>query len=376
MVLDAHVPGASRAEETKILSKKRRIRGWIQLALFLLFVGFVALVATQFASPHEFVDAFADAVWYWIVAAPVIFAVYFVLNALLYKLSFQAVEVETTTLRVLPVMLASIFINALVPAGGAGAAAIFVEDAVERGQSGARAMAGVILVLVADLGTTIPFVVVGLLYLHQRGHVPIYYTVGSVLFVLIVVLLVLALWLTRAREAWTERFLGWAGRLVNRLGGLFRRPNLLSESWAPRNARQFSYASTAITKHRRQLAQVLLLITFLHLVSMAGLYAIFLAFHHPVGPGVLFAGFSMSVVFYVVAVLPQGFGAVEGAMSLVLKSLGVPSALAIETATAYRVFTVWLPLVAGYLFARRMPIFKGELPSKVGDRETVSTDVS
>jgi len=84
----------------------------------------------------------------------------------------------------------------------------------------------------------------------------------------------------------------------------------------------------------------------------------------------------MSVVFYVVAVLPQGFGAVEGAMSLVLKSLGVPSALAIETATAYRVFTVWLPLVAGYLFARRMPIFKGELPSKVGDRETVSTDVS
>ena len=237
-------------------------------------------------------------------------------------------------------------------------------------------MAGVILVLVADLGTTIPFVVVGLLYLHQRGHVPVYYTVGSVLFVLIVVLLVLALWLTRAREAWTERFLSWAGRLVNRVGGFFRHPNLLSESWAPRNARQFSYASTAITKHRRQLAQVLLLITFLHLVSMAGLYAIFLAFHHPVGPGVLFAGFSISVVFYVVAVLPQGFGVVEGAMSLVLKSLGVPSALAIETATAYRVFTVWLPLVAGYLFARRMPIFKGELPSKVGDRETVSTDVS
>ncbi len=356
------------------MSKKRRISGWIQLGLFLVFVGFVALVATQFASPDEFIDAFADAVWYWIVAAPVIFAVYFLLNALLYRLSFQAVEVETTTLHILPVMLASIFINALVPAGGAGAAAIFVEDAVERGQSGARAMAGVILVLVADLGTTIPFVIVGLIYLYHRGHVPDYYTVGSALFVLIVLLLVLALWLAKAREAWMERFLAWAGKVINRLGGLFRRPNLLSESWAPRNARQFSYASTAITKHRRQLAQVLLLITFLHLVSMAGLYSILLAFHHPVGPGVLFAGFSISVVFYVVAVLPQGFGAVEGTMSLVLKALGVPSALAIETATAYRVFTVWLPLVAGYFFARRMPIFKGELPSPARDREGTPTE--
>ena len=46
-------------------------------------------------------------------------------------------------------------------------------------------------------------------------------------------------------------------------------------------------------------------------------------------------------------------------MVLVLKSLRVPSALAVETATAYRVFTVWLPLIFGYLFARHLPVFKG-----------------
>ena len=79
------------------MSKQRRTSGWVQLVLFLIFLGLVALVTTQFARPGEFVEAFAHATWYWVLAAPVMFIVYFVLNGLLYRLSFQAVEVKTTT---------------------------------------------------------------------------------------------------------------------------------------------------------------------------------------------------------------------------------------------------------------------------------------
>ena len=342
------------------MSGKRRTGSWIQLALLLFFLATVALVALDFASPGEFVDAADDAVWYWAVAAPLIFAVYFLLNALLYRLSFEAVEVKTTTLHILPVMMASIFVNALIPVGGAGAAALFVEDAVERRESGGRTIAGVLLVLVADLGTTIPFVAVGLVYLYRRGQLALYDELGSAVFVLFVVALVAVLWLAKVREGWVERLLRWTRRIVNRLGGLFRHPDLLSEDWARRNAWQFSYAAGAMTKHRLKLAQVLLLITFLHLLNMAGLYAVFRAFHHNVDLGTLFAGFSMSVVFYIVAVTPQGFGAVEGVMSLVFKSLGIPAALAIATAAAYRLFTVWIPIGVGYFFARRLPVFEGE----------------
>ena len=67
----------------------------------------------------------------------------------------------------------------------------------------------------------------------------------------------------------------------------------------------------------------------------------------------------MSIVLYVIAVTPQGVGAAESVMTLLFSGAGMPVAFAVGITVMYRIFNVWIPLVIGYFFAQRMPIFGG-----------------
>jgi uncharacterized membrane protein YbhN (UPF0104 family) len=46
-------------------------------------------------------------------------------------------------------------------------------------------------------------------------------------------------------------------------------------------------------------------------------------------------------------------------MALLLTNTGAGSAVAVVTAITYRNFNIWVPIVIGYLIARRMRIFGG-----------------
>ncbi len=278
---------------------------------------------------------------------------------MLYRIGFRAAELKVATAKHAAPLMASIFLNTFAPVGEA----IFVQDAVEHGRSGARTAPGVLLVLAVDLGTSLPFIAVGMAFLKRHAALPFYDIVASALFFLVVLIFVTALWLGDVRKSWLERFLGWAQRVINWAGGLFRRPDLVSHSWVERSADQFSEASSGIARHPGILTSLLVLGLVMHAVNAAGLYALFLAFHQPVSIGTITAGFGMSIVFYVIAVTPHGVGAAEGVMSLLFASTGVPGATAVVVAIGYRIFNVWIPVVVGYFFARRMRVFKGTAPA-------------
>ena len=335
------------------------LRRWRQLLLLAMFLGFSALVVTQFTDARNFAQTLDSAVWYWVLASILLFAFSFYLYALLYRIGFQAVELEVATVSMLPPLMASIFLNTFAPVGEA----IFVQDAVEHGRSGARTAPGVLLVLAVDLGTSLPFIAIGMAFLEEHAALPFYDIVASVLFFLVVFIFVAALWLGNVRKDWLERFLGWTQRMINWAGGLFRRPDLVSHSWVEGSADQFSEASSGIARHPGILASLLVLGLVMHAVNAAGLYALFLAFHQPVGVGTITAGFGMSIVLYVIAVTPHGVGAAEGVMSLLFTSTGVPGATAVVVAIGYRIFNVWIPVVIGYFFTRRMRVFKGPAPT-------------
>jgi uncharacterized membrane protein YbhN (UPF0104 family) len=73
--------------------------------------------------------------------------------------------------------------------------------------------------------------------------------------------------------------------------------------------------------------------------------------------GPLVAGFSMAILFWLVAVTPEGVGVVEGTMALVFISLGFPSQVATAIALAFRGLTFWLPVLAGFVVLRRLQPF-------------------
>ena len=348
------------------MSSERRVGKWRQVALLVLFLGLTSLVVLEFTSAREFGKAMASAAWYWIVVSALLFLASFYLYALLYRVGLQVVQVRSKTLELLAPLMVSIFLNTAAPVGEA----IFVEYAAEHRQSGARAAAGVILVLVVDLATTLPFVVAGLAFLHSRGKLPSYDLIVCVLFVLVILFFVAALWLAKVRRSWLEKLLRWSQKAANRVARTFKRRESTSDTWAAQSADQFSEASTSMAAHPGLLATSVVVGLLFHAVNAAGLYTLFLAFGQHVALGTVTAGFSMSIVLYVVAVTPQGVGATESVMSLLFASMGVPSATAVAVAITYRIFNIWIPLVLGYLFARRMRIFGGQAAAKRPDQLT------
>jgi uncharacterized protein (TIRG00374 family) len=290
-------------------------------------------------------------------AAALFQASYYVAYSGLYQAAFDTVEVKSRVRDLLPITFGSIFVNVVAPSGGASGAALFVDDAVRRGQSAARAAAGTILVLAADLAAFSLVLLVGLGYLFLQHNLQAYELAASLVLLAMVAgltgVLLLGLW----QPARLLRLLGGLQQAANWLAGRLRRPPLLAPDWATRNAGEFSQAAVAIAAFPGRLARTLGLALAAHAANLLSLYALFLAFRHPIQFGPLVAGYAVGILFMIVSPIPMGIGVVEAIMPLVYISLGAPSEAATVVTLAFRGLSFWLPFVAGFLLLRRMKAF-------------------
>jgi uncharacterized protein (TIRG00374 family) len=330
---------------------KRRLLFW------LLIIAFVWVVISRFTEIEKLIETLAQGQWEWVLAAALLQVVYYIVFTGLYQSAFYTVEVESQVRELLPVMFASIFVNVAAPTGGASGAALFVDDAARRGQSAARAAAGTVLVLAANFSAFTLVLIVGLVYLFLHHNLQTYEIVGAAVLLLIISSLAGVLLLGLWQPDWLRRLLGWLQRTVNRLAVWLRRPPLLTDDWADQNAAEFTEAAAAIAAHPQRLSRTLAVALAAHLVDLASLYTLFLAFHQPVGFGVLVAGYAMGILFWIVSITPQGIGVVEGVMALVYTSLNVPAAKATAIVLAFRGLTFWLPLAVGFFLLRRVKSF-------------------
>jgi uncharacterized protein (TIRG00374 family) len=214
---------------------------------------------------------------------------------------------------------------------------------------------GTVLALLSDLGTLIPFLIYAMVFLQRYGQLRAYHVVGGLFLTIFIVGMAGALVLACRQPAWLRCLFGYAQRAVNTIGGLVKRPNLVPDKWVHRNTAELTEGSGAIARHTGYLALALLWATVLHIVNLASLYALFLAFDQPVRLGTLVAGFSLGIVFWVVTVIPQGVGAVEGVMALVFTGLGIAADRTATIVLAFRGVNFWLPIAAGLVFVHRMP---------------------
>jgi uncharacterized membrane protein YbhN (UPF0104 family) len=83
--------------------------------------------------------------------------------------------------------------------------------------------------------------------------------------------------------------------------------------------------------------------------DMLTLYLIFAAAGHAVSPGVLLTGYGLPMLLGKVSFLPGGVGVVEGTMTALYNSLGVPDGVTVVVILAYRAISFWLPLLLGFL---------------------------
>jgi len=355
------------AEESCASSERERLRlknfsiqvHIRQILLFVLLLAFVVLLVTSYTGLTQLIAVFSSADWEWVLIAILTHAVYFVVYALMYHLTFIVVGVESPVSRLLPIFFASLFVNTVAPLGGLGGAALFVDDAARHGQSGVRAAMGTLLVLIIDLATAVPFVLAAIPYLVEAQEIQAYLVIGSLMFLAYVLLLIAIMVISYERVDLSQRALGAIGRLVNVVGSWFHHPQVMTEKWAEQSALEFVQASRAATKAPGSMFVLLALGVALHAINAAGLYTLFLAYHEPPVLGLVNAAFAMNIVFYVISAI-QGVGIVEAVVTLMLVAAGMPVAQAFALAVSYRGLNFWMPLLLGLFFLRSVKTFDPE----------------
>ena len=332
-------------------------RRWV---LWLLIIAFVWVVISRFTEIQKLLDVLAQGQWQWVLAAALLQALFFVIYAALYQAAFHTVEVDSRVGELIPVLLTSWFVNVVAPSGGASTAALFADDAARHGQSPVRAAAGAVLVLLADFDLVRaragdrPAVPVG------PAYAALYHIIGAVVLLLFIGLLSGTLLLGVWQPLRLRGFLYGVQRAANRLAAWFRRPAWLAANWAEQIATEAIEASLAMVTYPQRVVRTLAVALMVHLVGLASLYALFIAFQHPIRFGPLVAGFAVGQLFLIVSPTPMGIGVVEGVMVLVYNSMGVPTETAAVVTLAYRGLSLWLPLFIGFFLLRRVKSFGAE----------------
>ncbi len=330
---------------------KRRWIFWIRVIIFLW------VVISRFSQIKNLYDSLLQGQWQWVIVAILLQVLYFSLYSEIYHSAFMTVGVQSQLGELIPVTFSAMFMNVAVPIGGASGASLFVDDATRRGQSGARATVGTLLVLISDFSAFTLILIVGVIYLITHQNFKFYEAITA--FILLVVIgvmtsfLLMGLWRPQA----LRRFMNFARRVANRIAHLFKRPDVLDESWVERNTGEFTEAAIAIAAQPALLLRTVATAFAAHTVNLATLFALFLAFHQRVHFGVLVAGYAMGILFWVISITPQGIGVVEGMMTLVFASLGVPIERATIIALTFRGMTFWLPMAIGFVLLNRTRTF-------------------
>ena len=324
-----------------------------KVLVIVALIGLTALVVAHFTDARTLWATLLKGNPFWIMAGVVVHIIFFVGYALLYKLGFDAVDVKSKTLQLLPVVMASIFVNAVIPSGGAAAAALFIDDAAKRKQSGSRATVGVVLVLLADLITLFPFILWGVVFLVRNHIFKTYDLVGALLFFSFIALLVVALVVAHRSEEKLDRFLCLIAGPVNAIGAKIRKREVLPREWCAKTANQLSEASRTMASKPKELLLLSAWAVVLHVINLYGLWALVRAYGQNIPVGGLIAAFGMGIIFFVIAVIPEGVAIVEAVMTLVFSSVGMSVHTAIAITMVFRGVNFWLPLVVGlFTFGR------------------------
>ena len=327
---------------------------WILLILTVLFLW---VVVSRFTELKQLGTTLASGQWGWILAALLSQIVYYTVFAGSYQAAFFTVGINTRTRDLIPVTLGSLFINLVVPAGGAGGAALFAEALKKRGESATRAATGVLLQMIADLGAFAFVLIPGLIYLSIEHDLKVYEIAAAIVLLLSTLgltgILLLGIW----RPEWLHRLFGWSQRTANWLFGRIHRSLSLADDWAQKNADEFNQAAAAVAAHPSRIMRTAAITLLAHLLDIATLYILFRAFNQPIGFGALVAGYAIGILFWVVAITPQGIGVVEGMMALTFTSLGIPGTVGATVALAFRGLTFWLPMGLGFFAIQRIRSF-------------------
>lgn len=305
---------------------------WLPGALVLAVLAVMAIRAVEW---QHFSDLLRGAQPAWLLAAAALQIGTYVCAAGVLHRGIRASDVHRSILSLVPLGLAKLFIDQVVPTVGIGGTVLVVRAMERRGVPlGVATAAVVVNTLAFYLAYAIAVAFsLGVLWFHRHLHPAVLFLV-TVFAIYATAIPVLILWLVfgspRKVPAWIRRIPGLDAAL-----------------------RGIADAPSSTLRHPLLYLEACALQLAILVLDAATLYVLVLSLGHHADPAVLFTSFVLASMAATLSLLPGGVGSFEAGSVASLRSMGLPLELSIASTLLLRGFTLWLPMVPGIWFARR-----------------------
>lgn len=307
-------PGSAAAVQH---SKKWWESSWFRITITVAMVAIAVFVVAREIKPSQFAQAFSDIRPWWYAAALAVGTLGWVGSAIPTRV-FSPVPLSFKD--ALQVEVASSFVGVVAPAG-LGSDALFIRYMDKKGTTTPQAVAVMMLVALSQFLTSLILIVFAILVVGINPKVKIPWEKVGWVALGIVVVAVLVLLIPKARA--------WARDSIKKVWN----EAYPEAMWALKHPRQLLIAmgGALILSGSFIFSLWFCLLAFGQHTNLVTLAAVFMVFNT--------LGSAIPV--------PGGVGAVEGALTLGLTTIGIPSAVALSAVLAFRVSNFYLPIPVG-----------------------------
>jgi uncharacterized protein (TIRG00374 family) len=340
------------------MDKERVIRSNSRFRLYLTVFTFVALGILIYGLRHQIADAISNLsrvnAWALLLIIPLEVVNYDAYTRL-YRRLFRILGTEVAYKPLYRVQLELNFVNHILPSGGVSGISYFSlrlkgEDVSTTKSTFVQVMKFALLYI-----TYLPLLVIGLFLLAIRGHsnnFVIMITSSIITAIIIGTFIVLYVIESRSRISnfltWITKAINWAVHLV-----LPKRPEIIRLENAQRAFIELHENYQVIKKNWRQLQVPMVYTTIANITEIAAVYVVYIAFGEFVNVGAVILAYAVANFAGLISVLPAGVGIFEGLMTAVLTATGIPAGLSIPVTIMYRLTSMLVQLVPGYVFYQK-----------------------
>jgi len=328
--LETEEGGATEGERHPLV---RRILSW--LPGILLLAGLVAVV-NHAGEGQRFAEMLEQARPAWLLVGALLQAVTYVCAAAVWQRPLRKGRARCTVRSLVPVAIARLFVDQVVPTAGFGGRLLVVRSLRRRGVHVGLAVAAILVDLLTLYAAFAVAVIASLaIILVFRGDLNHLVLVLAGLFAIFALAIPsTVLWFSRGGVREPPR---WLHRLP-------RADELLKEvARAPRR----------LVRNRQVLLQAGALQLAIFLIDGATLWAMLRAVGYDADPLGVFASFIFAQVAGTVFLVPGGLGTFEASSVAMLTLFKVPVETALTATLLLRGLTYWLPMAPGYWLSHR-----------------------
>jgi uncharacterized protein (TIRG00374 family) len=331
---------------------KKKKQSWLAVLYWVLFILLVWLIYRNIEDYSALVTTFQNANWVLLGYAFLIAVGSLYIYSLVFESNFKVLSDVKEFPRSFQEYLISYFLSLTTPLGATGGQAYMVTYLKRQGFSTLRSLFSIIAANLSYMTVFFALLAVTLRYLSIQHNLTDY-QVGATLFILFYAGLFAMILLTfLVLPNFSIRFARVIAKIVNWFPSRVVKQNMVEEEKIDKYTKEIMEMSENFDKSILKFVGTIKFSAALHFFNIVTLFLIFQAYGTAVPISSLLIVYCVLVLFSITAPTPQGIGFAEGLAHLAAISIGITGSQSLMAILTFRLFTIWLPVLLGFILFR------------------------